>query len=296
MKKSPWRNKLSIKSFVKNLTLFDAIGLGLLFLLAGLFFTFFHRKTVFLNITVRAIEKETVYPIYGQAYPNHLLSQAFFVGQTEKNDFGDVVAEVTDINSFPVDEERDAVYLHIRLKSYFNPLKGTYSAKGRDIVVGETVSFNFSSAKVDGVVIDLEDDSQKTNEEYGEAVVEARLLYNQSDSTEIKGVQDYIAQAVKSGEVMKSADGTELARVEEVHIKPAPRTVVTATGETKVVPDPYLKDVTYVLRLRVHKIGGKSYVLNYVPFEVNRFLPLSFDQIMVFPTVTKIISFKPRTS
>ena len=119
-------------------------------------------------------------------------------------------------------------------------------------------------------------------------IVRAQLQDVQRAYSDTYGVPNYIAQAVTSGNVVTDSNGVVLAKVLNVEILPAKRTIVTSSNTSMTITDQELRDVFYTLEVNAFKYGDRYYLYDYIPITIGQQLPLNFPFINILPTVVDI--------
>ena len=87
-------------------------------------------------------------------------------------------------------------------------------------------------------------------------------------------------------------DDNQVMKVEEVKTTPASRTIVTNSGQSRIIQDAYLEDVYLTLSVFAEEINGVYYAYDFVPVVIGQKIPLLLDDLYVWPVVTEIIDVK----
>jgi hypothetical protein len=269
-----------------NLSLVDLIFIGLALTFVFGFYFLFKRQQRSIMVRFKVTDEKV---LYATTKPTNEYALGFVVGDVEKDELGRVRAEIVDVESYAYDPETMVVYLDVRLKAIYNPRKNIYSLKGKNLVFGESFTFSFSKVHFDGIVVDFPGFQEGEEIKIGTKTVRGQLRYAERAFSDIYGVPDYVAQAVRAGDTVKDRNGNELAKVLKVETLPAQRTVVTDLGRVIKTTDPVLQDVYYTFELRTKTVDGKTFVFDYVPLAVDQVINLNFDTISIWPTITEII-------
>jgi len=264
------------------------LSLGVVALLILLsIYLFFRRETR--SITVRLkITDENV--LYAQNYPRNEYAHSFLVGDTEKDELGRVTAQIVSIESYKLSQNIQVVYLDIQLKATYNPRKNIYTIRGKNIVFGESILFNFSKVRFRGLVTDspvIQNDSRIKRKK---VIVNTQLRYDNREFSDTYGVPEYLAYAVKKGDSIVNTKNDTLARVLEVNIVPAKRTTIDNFGAARIIEDPFLKDVYYTIELSSREINNTIYMFDFIPITIGQVMPLNFKNVDVWPTIIDIPS------
>ena len=267
---------------------------------ALIFFFFFYRETEKITIRVKVTDRDV---IYARTQPLSWFANRFQVGDVEKDSLGRISAEIINVESFETskpDESglsyfsnfstitRKVVYVDILTKAVYDSRTQTHSIKGANLAFGAPVRFNFSNIQFDGIVTEVNNNQDLY--ETKTVKVESKLLQPSREYSDIYGVLPEIANAVKVGDKILDSNANVLARIEEVKVTPAKRTVITDSGQAREILDPVLRDVTYTIHLRTKVFQNEYYVFDDIPVKIGSVLPLNFHHISVFPTITKLLS------
>lgn len=270
------------------------LGVGVVFLLG--FYLFFKRDTVYITATFKVTDEN---PLYANTLPNTEYASAFVPGDGQRDLFGHVIAEIKRverysetpqrIDLYDVTPERNVVYLDIKIKTVYNPRDHTYSAQGKNIVFGESFTFSFARVKFKALVVDFPGFRGAQSTQTMTTVVRAQLRNDSRGYSDVYGVPDFVARAVKKGDITSDDKGNPLVRVLDVSVAPAKRMVVNTIGQPFMVDDPYLKDVYVTLEIATKEINGKLYMFDYKPILINTVVPLNLKTINLSPVITEII-------
>lgn len=265
--------------------------------MAGIYFIF-KREVVY--ITARFKVTDEYFASWRSPRNENVLG--FIVGDTERNELGKVVAEITGIESYKTNPDqqvayesynshpdRQVVYLDIKFQAIYNSRKKVYTVRGKQVAFGETIPFYFSHVKFKGIVVDFPGFSGYKNVKSGATVVQAQLRDNNRQFSDIYGVPSYLAYAIQPGDTVVDSNNNTLAKVRDVQVRPAKRTVLDSYGNSLLTNDPDLKDVFYTIELSTKIINDKIYMFDYLPVEIGTRIPLFTKTVSVWPTITKIL-------
>ncbi len=272
-------------SIFKKISTFDILFVAIsILLLVGIYFVF-KREVVYITARFKVTD-ENVFNAFNSPRDEYALS--FVVGDTEKNELGKTTTEIVGIESYKKSPDQMVVYLDIRLQTTYNPRKNVYTVRGKNIAFGELFTFNFSKVKVKALVVDFPGFSGYKNMKSGTTTVRAQLRYDSRQFSDVYGVPNYLAYAIRPGDTVKDSKNNILAKILGVQIVPAKRTVISSSGNSFQTNDPELKDVYYTIELATKTVGDKIYMFDYVPVEIGGGITLSTKTVTVWPTITEI--------
>jgi hypothetical protein len=269
----------SITILKKKIKLFDVIlGLGFIAVVLG-FFLFFHRKSENVNIRVRVTDQDV---LYANTNPKTWYANRFKVGDTEMDELGNVISKITDVETFNVSSDTQVVYLDINIKAVYDNKTKLYSAKGTNLIFGNTLRFNFTNTFFNALI--TESPSTINQKDYSE---EQRtiVVVQRSVST---GIEPEILEKIKKGDSITDLKGNVLAEVTNVLIQPALRITQTSWGSLLKKDDPYFKDAIITLDMKVKKYKGDEFVFDFIPLKLGQAVPLNFSYESILPTIIDI--------
>ncbi len=284
--------KLSLRTI--DYVLFVVLGAVLI----GVFI-FLFRKTEFVELRVKVTDRDL---LYARTQPLSWFANRFQIGDVEKDALGRINSQIVDVESFDVSQPRElrgdyfsdsntiprkVVYLTIQTRAVYDSRSKAYSIKGQKLAFGTPLQFNFSTIQFDGLVTDVNNIQDIYETEVVE--LEAKLLYPSREYSDVYGVLPEIADAVKVGDKILDSNKNVLVKIESNEIVPARRIVITDMGQPLEVTDPVLKDVTYTILLKTKVFRNEIYAFDDIPVKIGSVLPLNFDHISVFPTITKLL-------
>lgn len=281
------KQKYSIINQVRNNLSWLDISLGFAALaIVVVFYIFFKRDVIYIDARFKVTDES---PLYMANNPNLEYALSFQEGDSEQTVLGSSDAQITSVQSFRKTPETEVIYLDVKLKTTYDSRKNIYYFRGRPVVFGETHTFNFSKVRFKGLVVDFPGFEESLNSKVSTTKVRAQLRHENREFSDVYGVPDYLASSVKAGDEMKDKKGAVLARVVDVKVEPAKRSVFSDSGQVTVIPDPLLKDVYYTLELKTMEIHGKKYINDYQSLFIGNVLFLNFEDVSVWPTITEII-------
>lgn len=276
----------SLKKFFNTITAIDWIFICISFVTLITFALFFKRQVVFTTATFKVTDENI---LYQKTSPTNEFANSFMVGDTERNELGQVTSEIVGKEAYKLNPETTVVYLDIKFKATYNPRKRQYSVRGKTIIFGESVEFSFSKIKFKAIVVDFPGFRDPNSVKYTKTLVKAQLINESRYFSEVSGVRDFFASAIKINDTVKDSKGNVLVRILDVKIEPAKRVVMTNTGQPYIINDPSLKDVFLTLELATREIENQKYMLNYIPLYINSTIPINTDLVSLLPTITEIL-------
>lgn len=272
-------------SIFKRLSSVDILFVATsLLLLVGIYFVF-KRQTVYITARFKVTDENIFYAFNS---PRNEYALSFVIGDTERSELGNVISEIVGIESYKTNPEQRVTYLDIRLRALYNPRKKVYTLRGKNIAFGESFTVNFSNVKINAVVIDFPGFSGYKDMKTQTTTIRAQLRYDSRQFSDVYGVPSHLAYAIHSGDTVKDSKNNTLAKILDVQILPAKRTVVTSGGNSFQTNDPDLKDVYYTIELTTKTDGNKIYMFDYLPVEIGQVVPLNLKTVSVWPTIIEI--------
>lgn len=271
---------------IKKMTIFDwvFIAFGLIAFIS--FYFFFRRDVVYTTARVKVTDEIALYAV---SSPNVEFASSFHVGDTERDELGRVVSEITSIETYKIVPDKQVVYLDIKLKSVYNPRTKKHSVRGKDIIFGESFDFSFTKVRFKGIIVDFEGFNDQDSEKSKKITLKAQLRNENRNYSDVYGVPEFIAKSVKPGDEVKDSKGNTLVKIVEVNILPAKRVVLNNAG-AYTIDDPYLKDVFYTMEISAKEINGKNYMFDYLPVFIGTVVPINTENSSLFPTITEILN------
>lgn len=272
-------------SIMKRFRMIDVLFVILsLFLVIGIYFLF-KRDVSYITIRVKVTDENILYA--SNAPPNYYALR-FIVGDKEIDELGQTLSEIVGVESYRLSPETMVTYLDIKLRAIYNPRTQHYGIRGKTIVFGESITFYFSNVKVTATVMDFPGFSGYKNMKTGTTIVKAQLRYDNRQFSDVYGVPEFLAYALKVGDTVRDSKQNVLAKILEVQVTPAKRTVVNSVGNAYQIEDPDLKDVYYTVELTTKTDNNQIYTYNYMPVLIGATLPLYTNSVSVFPVITEI--------
>lgn len=277
----------TVQKLLRKISVFDFVLLCIgAFLFFGFFF-FFYRKAEHVNIRVKVTDQDV---LYAKTQPTTWYANRFEVGDVEKDTLGRVISEIVGVERFNVTSNLKAVYLDLKVRATYDTRTKLYSARGKPLVFGTPVRFNFSTITFDGIVTEFPNSEYQKNlrVENMKVVVLQRGIWPDRGSVEPTTIQ-----SVKKGDKIYNSRGEILAEVLDVKIRQAERTVETDRGELLLRYDPIYKDGIYTLNIRARVFNDEPFVFDNIAVKLGEVLPLNFPDLSLFPIIVEIQSENP---
>jgi hypothetical protein len=271
--------------FLSKISLLDILFVCAFLALLAFFILVFSRSDKTIAVTVKVTD-QNVYFLTTQ--PSNEYVYSFKQDDVERNEVGKVIAEVKNVRRFQTDPKTYAVYLDLNLKANYNPLKKQYSFKGRPIIFGQDLAFDFANTKVQGIVVDFP--GYSPSEKKPVKLLATVQLRNESRSfSDTYGMPSFYKQAVKTGDIIKDNHGQEVIKVLDVKSSPAKRTVITPNNQSVTINDQELVDVFYTVEINAYEVEDRIYILDFIPVQVGNTIPMVLENVSLWPT---LISFQ----
>lgn len=271
------------RRLIKKLTYFDFALIALVVVLFLGFFFFFYRKAEYINIRVKVTDQDV---LYAQTQPATWYANRFEMGDVEIDALGRVISEIIGVERFNVTADRKAVYLDLRVRATYDTRTKLYSARGKPLIFGTPVRFNFSKVTFDGIVTEFPNSESQKNLSITETKVAALLRGIRPEETPIEPA---IIEAVKKGDKVYDSNGNVLAEVLDITIRPAERVAQTDRGELLLRYDPLYKDALLTLNIRTKILDKEAFMFDNIPLKVGEWVPLNFEHVSLWPQIIKIL-------
>ncbi len=245
--------------------------------------TLFLRKTEWKTVLIKVSPTNIN---WGGRSPNWL-ADSLDIGMAERDGIGRKMAEITDVKMYERDADSKDLYLKVNLRTYFDSRKKQYNYKNQSLSIGKPITLELSGILVQGLVTDI--DGSMQDKKMVEKIVEARLVNISDIFPETLGVQPWIADALSEGKEVKDNKGNTIAKILEKKVVPAEKITTNLSGTILLGTDPLKKDVYLKIWLLTWERKGIFYYFDDIKVKIDQLLPLFFDDITVFPVITKIL-------
>jgi hypothetical protein len=154
------------------------------------------------------------------------------------------------------------------------------------VLIGTPLEIPFEGVRVRGLITNIEGVEQPWKEV--PLVVDTKIESYQEIFPETTGVQPWIAENIKDGDVIKDSLGEVVVEVLENKIESADKIVTSHSGLVSVVKDPIKKDVYLKLKLKAKEVNGEYYIFDFQRIQVVTAIPLNFKYVNAWTTITKM--------
>jgi len=276
-----------VQKLLRKISVFDFVLLCIgVFLFFGFFF-FFYRKAEYVNIRVKVTDQDV---LYAKTQPETWYANRFEAGDVERDTLGRVISEIVGVERFNVKSNLKAVYLDLKVRATYDTRTKLYSARGKPLIFGTPVRFNFSTITFDGIVTEFPNSEYQKNLRVENMKV---VVLQRGIQPDRSTVEPTTIQSIKKGDKIYNSRGEVLAEVLEVKIRQAERTVETDRGELLLRYDPIYKDGIYTLNIRTRVFNDELFVFDNIPVKLGEVLPLNFPDVSLFPVIVEIQSENP---
>lgn len=280
----------------KRIVLFDitAIGIAVIIFISLIYILL--RPQQYIEVTLRISGDSLFYTEYEN--PPFWYSDTIKKGMQEKNAFGAVQAEITDVSSYPSLNTNTSYYyrdnittkitvVRIKILAVYNKSKQLYTYKSNPISVGSRLRLELNKQLIQGFIINVKDSDTLPKKSY--KTIKTKLIDYQGTFQETTGVDPFIADAIPDHDVITDSNGELLIEILKKEAVPALRYTYTDTGEILTQEDPIKKDVYLTLKIRTEKRSEEEYFFNTYRIAVNQIIPIALKNIIIEPTITEIL-------
>lgn len=279
-----------LKNRIKRIKIFDWILIGFSIIAVIVFIFLFFRKSTYLTVVVSVKDDSSFYNNWwGDEGVKYWFASYFQKGQKERDGFGRSQAEVLNVYSYDRTATNKNVYLEVRLKTVYVRSTDSYTYKGSPVLVGSTIKLNLDKAYAEGIISNIEGSYNDLSKR--KIIVEAQLREENSTFLGTAGTKEYVADAIKVGDVVKDSNGTTIMRILDKKISPAETTITTNIGQVLRGFDPVKKDVFLTIEIEADKVEEKYYFLYDIPILIDQPIPINTTTVSIFPVVTKFIDY-----
>lgn len=277
--------RLLIKNFKKKIRPLDLLIGGFFIIIGVSLYILFHRTNEYVDIRVRVTDQDV---LYANTNPKNWYANHFEVGDTEKNELGQVVSKITNIETFSISPDTKVVYLDINIKANYNKRTNTYTVKGTNLIFGNSLRFNFSKVFFNGIITESPNNNLEGYSEKQRTIVLIRRAVLQYGNFSYGGIEPQVFGKIKKGDTITNSNGVVLATVEDIVLTPALRITQTSQGNILASRDPYYKDATITMNIKVKEYKSDEYVFDMIPLKIGMEIPLNFKNVSVWPTLIEI--------
>lgn len=272
---------------LKKFKFFDYIIIFSLFILGIFIFIGLFRKSSFVEIVLKTSK-------------NEWFIRQLKEGMEEKNIFGQTMAQIQSIKSYPVfnilneknkfykDYYNKNLYIKIKLKAVYSPGENSYTYKGKKIMVGSYVELYINNFLIDGIITQINNNKNQKN--IYQIKAQGKLSDINPAFPNTEGVPEYIADSIKEKTTMKDSLKNPAVRIDKKITEEAKMVTVDSFGQTHLSINPLRKDVYFDLTIWAEKIGDYYYLFGdeNFPIIIGNQIPFTTDNNWLFITITNI--------
>lgn len=285
--------KITKKDFlkkIKKLSSLDILSLFAIFFVTASAYFFLSRKTEYLDITLRLFNNDSPEQWLDSNQTKSWYIEQIKIGKTQKGAFGDKLAEIIDVYSYPNGYVYNDVYVTLRLKTSQNKITKQFIYEGNPLLIHDVRSFKIQDLIVSGEIINIGNQKNETAKIKVTFELESRRfgydIQNNSQAI-IKGVENYIADLIRKDLTIVDSKDQELVKITKVIKKPGKISLATING-LKEINDSSRTQVTIETDLLAEKVNNHYYYRKEEPLIVDEKIYLTFDQITVTGKIIKI--------
>lgn len=267
-----------IFSLTKKLKKLDYLLILIVFVIfSSLVFVKLTKKSEWITVGVHITNNEWWWQ--QDKSTSYWLARDLVVGSLAKDVFGNNVAEVIDKQIIEDNENRQTVFVVLKLKADFDKKRNVYLFNSRPVEVGKDIDVTFADQNVEGIVSFFGSDAIQTQQ--AEAIVKVKFEWVDKD----------LAAMFKEGMMM--TDGNQRKVIEVLNLKDEIYSYwhfSDIRGQTIKVFDPNFRNVVADFRIKVFKNGNRYYFLDGSKMSIGSRFDLFLDDFSLMEG--KIIDFK----
>lgn len=282
--------KLEIKKRIKNISTIDILGLFAIFFITSVVYFFFSRKTEYLSVTIKLFNHDAPEYNLGSNQTKSWYIEQIKEGKAQKNMLGETLIEIADVYSYPNAYVYNDVYVTLKVKAIQNKTTKQYLYEGSPLLIHDVKSFKIHDLLVYGEIIDINSEPRQTKKfKIVFELFDKRLGSDFINNGElmIKGVNNFVADQITEGLIIKDSRNNELVRINKVEKKPGIRVVATENG-TVNIQDPERTQVIIHADLVAEKINGFYFYRKEETLLIDERIWLTFEKITVPGTIISI--------
>lgn len=267
---------------------FNFFALFLVGFLIALTYLLLSRKTTYLDITLRLYNQDIPEYAPGSNTPYVWYIEKIIPGKAVKNLLGENIVEIVDTFSYPTAYVNNEVYVTLRVKAIQNKVTKQYTYEGSPLLINDIRSFKIQDLLLNGVIVDLSDHKYETKK--FKVLVELNnknYTFQNNSDVMVKGIDNYVADFVKSGLVIKDSKNIEIAKILEVNKKPGVKVATSNTG-VRTFQDPDRTQVFVTVEILAEKIGDSYFYKKTTPILAGEGIWFNLDKITVIGTILSV--------
>lgn len=281
------------KSIVSLIGISGILGISIIVIIFVISAIFLLRESKYVDVLMRVSQSDGL-DIWGRApawYVSNLKE-----GLTEKDFFGKDILTIRKIYEYPTNDNNKLVYINIRMLSTYNKRTGQYTYAGIPLLVGSYQKINLQGIYIPGVIYAVDEDNlfKTQNKMIIQGFLDPRnhdsylvnKNYIQNNDMQFSGVPSYVSKVLKPG-LQMSIDGHIIAEIQNINRTP----VNSSSFPNNIYPnndDIQRENIQLIVQINTETIDNKEYFNGQIPVIINALVPLEFENITVFMTVTDI--------
>lgn len=275
-----------INNFIKKIGTINLLSLLFVFLLLGSFFFYLFRKKQYVTVTLK-VSNNSIFN-YGVA-PEYNLPKADYLkaiqpGLVAKGELGIAEAEILDVYSYDFNSEDKVLFATVRLNAAYSSRSGQYTYRELPVVIGSHLKINFPNLLVEGLVIDINNQYQDDNEET--IIFDAEVIRNDINFPGTTGAPKFIAEALSIGDKVFDHQGRVMAEIIDKQVSLADQLSYNDRGIAILTKNPLRDKIKLRVKAKVRKVNGELWFYELSRIQVDKWIPLMFDNISIYPVIT----------
>lgn len=285
--------KNKIFKYLKSFNNIDILGIVFFFAVLLSSALFLLRRAEYVYVTLRISAEDNLHNQWW-IQPSNWYLENLREGLVDKGLTGKTNAVLEDIYFYPRNESVQDLFITLKLEATFNEKLNQYSYKGVPLLIGSYQKIEIAGFSIKGMVQNIS--SEYPEKEMRDFIVKAKLKSEDNTSfinnagVEYHGVENHLANALEVGLVSYDSEGTKIVEIKGIEKKSSYKTFVSPLKNNLVsVYDPERQIVNLDMIIKQTKVyEGKYAYREDTPITVGAIIPLYFDGVTVYATVTEI--------
>lgn len=278
-----------IKKRFNNISSIDILGLFAIFFVTAAVYFFFSRKTEYLDVTIKLFNQDSPESYIDNNQPKSWYIEQIKEGKSQKSQFGEKLIEIIDVYSYPTAYVYNNVFVTLRLKAVQNKITKQYVYEGSPLLIHDIRSFKVQDLLLSGEIIDLGNNPKEFKKFKATVELDPKRTSEYSNSSEamVEGVENYVADLIQEGLVIKDSNGVELVKINKVEKQPGKRIIASSKGLISAI-DPDRTKITLDIDIVGEKINNFYFYNKKESLLVGETVWLTFKQFSVVATIKSI--------
>lgn len=225
------------------------------------------------------------FPYNGGGDAPYWLAEKIRPGDYQYDNIGNKNMKILSIKKWGYQNKE--MWVTASVKAKYKPKQKKYTYLYQPLEIGRTIDVTINGSNIHGIVSSIQGFSDTRP---GRTItISARLIDSSSPySTYTRGVEPWIADAIKKDAQMKDVSGNTIAKILDVSVAPAQRVVTTDTGQVILSEDPFKKDVFLTIQMNVIQQDGNYMFLEDKPIIIGWSVPIFLEKVVLYPVITGI--------